>query len=136
MIELDECLRAKRKIAEIEEKIEALKAVILAPKNQVITGMPRGGNSLDNSIDRYMVRLEVLESQKKRMVDYHLKNWVAFVEKAEQAGISDQEKHLMFLRFGYGYPWSKCLDVMQSLYGDWNINKVFRVYRRILKMVG
>ena len=132
MRELDVCLDIRRKITEIDEKISVLRAAILSPKNQVITGMPRSGSS-DNQIDRYLIRCEKLSQQKEQKLEQLKGAWEVAENKIPN--LTEQEKNLLFLRFVEGCAWKKCAFRMNEKYGSWNINKVFRTYRRILKKV-
>lgn len=128
MKELDECLKAKREIDDINEKIDTLRAAILSPKNQVITGMPRGGNN-DNAIERYLLKVEKLEKRRTTLINYQLERW----ELIEDKNLPEQEQRLLFLRFMLGYSWKKCCARLHEEYGGWNIDKIFRVYRSICK---
>lgn len=132
MKELNECLNTKRQIDEINEKICKLKAIILSPKNQVITGMPRGGNS-ENAVEKYMIKVEELEDKKRRLAKYQMEQWHYIQTRAENAHISYENIRLLFLRFCMGYSWKRCTRQMQEEYGNWNINKVFAIYRKIRK---
>lgn len=131
MKELQECLEAKRYIDKIDERITELKTVIYSPKNQVITGMPRGGNN-ENAIEKYLIKLEKLKSRKADLLKYQSEQWGIVKEKA--GNISEQEQYLLYIRCVEGYSWQKCVSIMQKKYKNWNINKAFRVYGKINKI--
>lgn len=135
MKELDSCLNLRRKINDIDEKIKTLQAAILSPKNQVITGMPRGGNNSDNAIERYLVKLEKLQRLKDNLLSHQKSIWVDIEDKAKAANIPEQDIYLLYLRFVKGKKWNKCAVKMNKKYGNWNINKVFRIYRRTIDIL-
>lgn len=130
MIELESCLELRRKINDIDDKISILRAAILSPKNQVITGMPRSGNT-ENLIDRYLIRSEMLQIEKEQALNQLSETWN--VVQSKTGALTTQEKELLFFRFVEGNAWKKCAYLMNKKYGGWNINKVFSTYRRILK---
>ena len=134
MKELESCLRLRRKINDIDEKIKTLRAAILSPKNQVITGMPRGGNN-DNAIERYLVKCEKLQRRKDILLSHQKSIWLDIEDKAKAANIPEQDIYLLYLRFVKGKKWNKCAVKMNKKYGNWNINKVFRIYRRTLDIL-
>lgn len=127
MKELQECLNIKRQIDNIDEKIYKLKAVIYSPKNQIITGMPRGGNN-ENAVDRYLIKLEQLEGKK---IDLSKKQKSLWQDSVTRIETNDQERELLYKRFVQGMPWKRCVFELNSTYGNWNINKAFRIYGKI-----
>ena len=129
MKELDECLRIYKEIRKIDDKIETLRAAILSPKNQVITGMPRGGNS-DNAIEKYLLKLERHNKRKAKLIKNQAEQWQQAKCKFKN-DISAQETKMLYMRFVLGYQWKKCAVKLQKEYGNWNINKCFRIYGKI-----
>jgi hypothetical protein len=129
--ELTECLDTKRKINKKREKIQELRMRILSPKNQIITGMPFGGGSTENAVDKYLVTLERLEKQEKALKNYQKKQWKKACEKI--GDISEQNKELLYLRFMKGYQWKKCVIILNDKYGRWSVNKAFYIYGKINK---
>lgn len=135
MKELDECLNIKRKIDEIENKINTLRMAVLSPRNQVITGMPKSVNNTESAMDRFLVKIEKLEQQKESLLNQQKEHWNVVISRAREARISGQEVKLLYIRFVKGYAWKKCSLALQQEYGNWNINKVFRTYRKILNVL-
>lgn len=127
MKELQECLEVKREIERLNERIVEIKAVVFSPKNQIITGMPHGGSG-ENAIEKYLIKLERLEERKKALYKELSDTWKAAEEK--MPNLEEQERYLLYIRFTRGLPWKKCAVEMNKLYGNWNINRVFRTYRK------
>ena len=127
MKELQECLELKREIERLNERIVEIRAVVFSPKNQVITGMPRGGNG-ENVIEKYLIKLERLEERKKALYKDLSDTWQA--AEGKMPNLAEQERYLLYIRFARGLPWKKCAVEMDKRYGNWNINKVFRTYRK------
>lgn len=132
MYELKECLSATRTIKDVCEEIEEIRSKAMSPKNQIITGMPRGGFSRKS--DDYVVRLERLERICEKMRFKRDDNWNYALKKFRDANIKPEYIQLMMLRFYSGLQWKKCCEIMIESYPDqnWNINKVFRTYRNVL----
>lgn len=133
MIQLDKCLELTRKIKELDQRIEEREARVTAPKCQIITGMPRGGPCEDR-IDDYIIMTDRLRDKKKEAERERDRLWDEVIEIFKVQNIKADYMHLMFLRFYHGFKWDKCCTLMKAYCpnGGWNINKVFRVYRKIL----
>lgn len=130
MRELKELLSIARQIDEIDEKIDSLKAVAYSPKNQIITGMPRGGVS-ENPIEKYVVKIEKLERRKAGLIAYQREQWEAVNDKLATFA-KEEEIYLMYARFVRGLTWKKAVDEINRLHGcDWGINKAFRVFGKV-----
>ncbi len=130
----DECLELTRKIKEKEELICELKARVFTPRNQVISDMPRGGGG-ENEIEKYIIKLEKLETLVKRLKDKRNDKWHLIIVSMSNCGIMEKETvNLLHLRFYNGLSWEVCSKRMHGLYpdGKWNLNKCFRVYRSVL----
>lgn len=128
MKELDRCLSIRKKIKDIDDKIDTLRAAILSPKNQVITGMPRSGNT-ENAIERYMLKVEKLEARKQKLLSSQTKLWRRALWKMESAQLTIPEKEMLYFRFVEGLSWKKVTYKLNSKYYGWNESKVFRIYR-------
>lgn len=132
MQKLDDCLSKTRKIKEIEERITELRESVMSPKNQLITGMPRGGAG-GNQSESYIVKLERLEDRRKKLIRQRDELWEEIIYTLGEA----KEEYIALLqyRFFKGLQWKKCCTLMCNKYPDsgWNMNKVFRVYRQILR---
>ena len=128
MFELDECLSVSKKLKKIDEDITELKCRNSAPKNQIITDMPKGGGSLINNLDSYLIKLEKLEKRRKRVQFQLDMAWNVAEQALKDIGVTDpQAIQLMKYRFYNGLAWKKCSMKMQ-----WTLNKCFYVYRSIL----
>lgn len=137
MRELKACLDIRREITEIEEKIFELREAVAAPKNQVITGMPRGGAS-DNVLDKYLIKVERLENRKNDLcVELHNKWNIVKMKLANANECKGSTLKILKLRFYHGCSWNKCVGIITKIYPDenWNINKAFRVYGKINKII-
>lgn len=134
---LDECLEKTRDIKDIEEEIEELRERAMSPKNQVITGMPRGSAG-GNQSDSYMVKLERKEAKQKRLIRERDELWEEVTKALNAKEVKREHVILLQYRFIKGYPWKKCCSIMCKRYPDdnWNMNKVFRVYRQVLRKLG
>lgn len=127
MQELEQCLKIRRDINDIENKLAVLRAAIESPKNQIMTGMPRGGVQ-ENPLDKYLIKAEQLEKQKCELITQQKHLWTTARKKLKN--ISSEELYIMRLRFVDGLTWKKCVAVMNCKYGNWNINRAFRVLRK------
>lgn len=131
---LDTCLSTTRKIKDIEEDILEMRARAMSPKNQVITGMPRGGTA-ENQSDSYMVKLERLSAKKRKLEFERDSQWDRIVEALLNKNVKMEHIELLRYRFYSGMQWRKCCALMCRDYekSGWNMNKVFRIYRQILR---
>ena len=128
MKELQQCLITKRKIDKKNEKIYALRAVVLAPRNQVITDMPRAKGNTENPLDTYLLRLEKLQQQKDNLLKYQADQWKKVQRKAQ---MTEQETYLIYLRVIKGFEWKMCVNLTNKKYSGMNENKAYRIYRKI-----
>lgn len=135
MEELNECLKAKREIDKINERLEELRLISYAPKIQRLTGMPTGGGGTESNTERYIVRAERWEQQKEQLKEYQAEQWQAVMSKAEKAVVAKKETTLLYMRFVKGYSWAKCTERMNEKYGKWNINKTFSTYRKVRRKI-
>lgn len=134
MQELDACLEKARDIQAKTELILEIKSRTMSPKNQIISGMPRGGGDNSNAMDDYLIRLERLTKAKVRLQKTLDKEWETAVNKIKKRGMGRADTiELMRLRFYCGLSWKKCAQKMQKTYPNdrWSTNKCFRVYRKV-----
>ncbi len=131
MEELNECLRAKREIDKINDRLEELRLISFAPKIQRLTGMPAGGGNVESATERYIIKAEQWEEKKKRLEEYQEEQWQTFLQKAKKAGVAKSATTLLYMRFVVGMPWKKCTECMRKKYDKWNINKTFSTYRKV-----
>lgn len=134
MYELDECLKATRAIKDISEQIEEIRSRATSPKNQVITGMPRGSGGFGSKSDDFVIKLERLERKRRIMECRRDDNWKSALDTFHDMNVKAEHIHLMMFRFYCGLKWGRCRDIMAEEYPDqnWNMNKVFRIYRNVL----
>ena len=135
MTAFDECIELRRSINEIDEKILSLRETIYSPRNQVISGMPRGGGS--NAIEQYLIKVDKLIDI-KNLREKRLSNlWNETVCTMQAHGIKEEYINLMYYRFYLGLPWKHSCSRVQENYTSqkWNENRVFRVYRMILSKI-
>lgn len=132
MKELEECLELRREIIKVDERISELK--VITPKNQVITGMPRGGNTV-NTADRYLVRLENLNTKRDAMELRLNSKWGRVKRALKEAEIRNEHIFMLKVRFYFGKDWNTCANIMAEKFGveKWNTNKCFRVFRATLR---
>ena len=111
MQKLDECLEKTKKLKELEEQITELKDRAMSPKNQVITGMPRGGAG-GNQSDSYIVKLERLEARKSKLTRERDELWEEITHSLENKGVKSEHVILLQYRFFKGLQWRKCCTKM------------------------
>ena len=134
MQKLDECLAKTRRIKELEEEIEEIRERAMSPRNQIITGMPRSSGG-QNQSESYIVMIERREAAIDRLTKNRDQLWDETVDFLRGKNVNHVYIMLLRYRFYCGLPWQKCCDLMceEDPTGKWNINKVFRVYRSILR---
>ena len=129
---LEQCLDKTRIIKELDEQIAELRARATSPKNQIITGMPRGGGG-GNQSERYMERLERIEARRRKVA---LDRGILWNKVLDLLAFENTEYHTMlWCRFFRGMRWNAVCDFLKENYPNskWNMNKVFRIYRQILR---
>lgn len=131
---LERCLSLRRRINEIDEKIELLRFNVDSPRSSVISDMPKGGGTRGNPLEEYIIKLEELENKKQRVTVTLVEQFKEVRSLMVKAGIDDQACEMMKYRFYHGQQWKACAAIMNKKYpqNKWNVNKCFRVYRAIL----
>ena len=129
MKELNDCLKLRREINEVKERIEELKMASYSAKNQIITGMPRGNGTTDTGIERYIVLSEELKDKLTSLMIKENEIWSKIWNYTYNI-LTDEEMALLSNRFHLGYSWKKCGEGF-----GWNENKVFRTYRNALRKI-
>lgn len=131
----NEIASLSKKIKEIQEKMLFLELQATTPKSPTYSDMPKGGGNATNPIEQYAIKKEELQSKIDVLNDKLESLWNE-AEKQMQ-GIDEQTKALMLYRFKNGFRWEKCSKEMQRKYpdGNWNLNKCFRKYREVLKIL-
>lgn len=127
---LKACLSLRKQIKEINEKIYEFQLKMMSPKNQIITGMPHAKGNNDVAADRYLIRLEELETTKKALIEEINTLWRDISVIFEKHDIKPYIIELFFLRFYKGLSWKVCAKRKQ-----WNENKCFRIYRSTLDKI-
>lgn len=138
MVELDACLELAKKIRQKDETILDLKSNVLAPKNQILSDMPRGSGTTTSPQEDYLIRLEKLTDEKRTLQEQRVSIWFDAVAKLKEADVTGASAYEMLkYRFYCGYPWKVCAKKMKNQYPTekWNLNKCFRVYSGILHKI-
>ncbi len=135
MIILDEMAAIIKKIKKEQEKLLFLELQATTPKSPTYSDMPKGGGNASNPIEQYAIKKEELQGKIDVLKDKLESLWNE-AEKQMQ-GVDEQTKALMLYRFKNGFRWEKCSKKMQRKYpdGKWNLNKCFRKYREVLKIL-
>lgn len=133
MRDLDKLLDINREINRICEKIEVCEAKNTAPKNQLLSDMPKCGRT-SSEVEDYVIHKEQLCAKLDELTASLKINWYAFLNQAQEAHLTKQERELLKARFLDGKKWSVCAMQMKAIYpfDGWDENKVFRTYRSIL----
>ena len=136
MRKLDECLMLTREIKEIDEKIMELQTVALSPRGQIITGMPKCAGGTSSGYDTYLESIEQLEKKRSRKMKKRESIWGEVTELLQKTNIKHENVQLMQYRFCKGLQWKQCCAIMCRTYPEqnWNMNKVFRVYRKVIRI--
>lgn len=134
MHDLDRLLDINRKIEQLCEKIEVCEEKNTAPKNQLLSDMPKGKSRTSNEVEDYVIHKEQLCDELDRLIESKTINWYAFLNQTQEAHLNKRERELLKARFVDGKKWSVCAIQMKAKYPleGWNENKVFRTYRSIL----
>ena len=138
MEELDACLELAKKIKRKDETILDLKSNVLAPKNQILSDMPRGSGTLSSPQEDYLIRLERLTDEKHTLQENLAITWFDAIAKLKEANVTGESAYEMLKYMFYcGYPWKVCAKKLKNKYPTekWNLNKCFRVYGGILHKV-
>ena len=126
----NECLDLRKQITTLTEQLYEIQSVLSSPKNQVITGMPKGKGGESSGFDRLIDRKDLLQEKKEKAENLLCSKWREANKVLIKAGANATDRELMCYRFYGGFPWKQCTKIMQRKYGStWNENKVFRVYR-------
>jgi len=134
MEELSKCLELRKKINDIEEKLEDIAYSIKCPKIPTVSDMPRSTSILGNPIERYIEKQEKYENEKLLLETELNMKWNSIEKKLIACGTEKAERQLIYLRFNRGYSWKKCTSIMRNAEGQkWNENRTFRTYRKIVK---
>ena len=132
MRQFDDCWNLRCSINEIDGKIRELQELNYAPRNQVLSGMPRGGGG--NSIEQYVIRIDKY-NQKKKHLQKKLDNlWDETVKLLEENGIEDENIILMRYHFYVGLSWSECSKKMKNEYPaqKWYRQKCYGRYESVI----
>lgn len=130
---LDNCLELRRRIVQIEERIEENSYNIRFPKVQAFSDVPKGKSSI-NSIERYIIKQDKLEQEKSKFEKDLSKQWKIVKKMLTECNADEATVHLLYLRFNRGYQWRHCTAIMKKIVNEnWNENKTYVVYRKTLK---
>lgn len=132
---LERLLELRREINKVNEMLEELRYSIISPKNQNITGMPRGSENSDTAIERYLLKAERLRAKKERLQNAQRDLWRAVYADLNAIGAKMGTIELMQQRFYHGHAWKVCAKNMNDKHpkDNWNTNKCFRAYGWVCK---
>lgn len=134
MEKLNKCLVLRKKINDIEEKLEDIAYSIKCPKIPTVSDMPRSTSISGNPIERYIEKQEKYENEKLLLETELNMLWNSIDKRLIACGTGKSERQLIYLRFNRGYSWKKCTAIMRKAEGQkWNENRTFRIYRKTVK---
>lgn len=131
--ELKNLAKMREKITNIEEKLRYLNYKNTAPKNQILSAMPKSSNFGGNSFDEYLAKKEYYQNKVKRYYSIIKRLWKKIYQKLKNADFTDVEIYLIKYRFYYNYSWETCIRKMRKKYPEikWSENRIFAKYRVI-----
>ena len=135
---LQDIYKLRRSIWNTQDTIDTLIARHTAPKNQILSDMPKGGSSGKKEFEEYLIRKEALLDKLQRQREEIYIMWLAFLNGAEGAvDLSRMDISLLRLRYFNGYRWKKCVRKLQLLYPavKWNENRAFRTHKQLMKQL-
>lgn len=108
------------------------------PKRPIISDMPKGSGYRISATESYIINAEILQNELKRLSETLKIKWLIFLNNYGEKNLSVKERKLLKLRFVQGKKWKICAIQMNILYPneEWNDNKVYRIYRNIMKKIG
>lgn len=130
----DEIANTQKKIIRTKESIAYLNLQAKTPRSSILSDMPKGGGGLSNPIEQYIFKKEKEEQRLKKLEHRLNVLWSVAVRQMTAAKISKQTQKMMYLRFVSKMRWEKCAKELDAEFPNckWNINKVFREYRKVL----
>ena len=131
----DEIVDTNNRLKRVQEKLEFIEMEADTPRSTVYSDMPKGGGgNAGNPLEQYMIRKEELLDRYEKLKKRLESQWEKAIFQMNAAGIDEQTRKMMILRFASGMRWEKCAEKMSSLYPEnkWNVNKCFRKYREVL----
>lgn len=130
----DEIADVRDKIKEIQNKIKCLQLEAASPRSCEFSDMPKSGRNASNPIEQYYLKTEDLTNKLDALKLKFERLWQKAAYQMNMAGIDKQAQKMMYYRFVCGLQWEKCAIALDKKYPDsrWNVNKCFRVYRRVL----
>ncbi len=132
--ELEKCRVLQRKILIFSERIENINSMLYSSRGQIISDMPRGNGGAatgktDDLIDKRNRYMTIISEAKNDLVCQQGRLEQAFLD----CNLNTDEIRLLRLRFFFDNPWKKCSRILTSeTKTDWNTNRCFRTYRKIL----
>lgn len=113
---------------QLSEQITEVKSKMLSPKNQVITGMPRGGSGNSDKIGEVLCKVERLEGK-------YLDKYNQLLQEREKiedaiAPLESKERLLIRYRYIYGYSWEVISEKLK-----YSIDNVYKLHGKILQKI-
>lgn len=130
----DEIAITYTKVKRVEEKLEYIRYQASTPKSSILSDMPKGGGTVGNPLEEYLIKQEELVEKHKYLEDKLERQWARAVHQMNIAKIDKQSKTMMYYRFKCNMQWKKCAAELDRKYPNckWNVNKCFRKYRDVL----
>ena len=118
----------RKEMAQLQDQIQSIRSLMLAPKNQVITGMPRGSRKSGDSIGEVLGRVEKLE---RRYTD----KYNALLRKCEKIEtviepLSCRERALIRYKYFQGLTWEQV-----ALEMNYSVDNIYKMHGKILQKI-
>ena len=113
---------------QIREQIENIRALMTAPKSQVITGMPRGGGGNGDKIGEAISRIDKLERRYAKKINELLEERKHIENVIEQ--LDNIERLLIRYKYFDGKTWDEVADKI-----DQTIHNTYAIHRKILQKI-
>lgn len=123
---LNSIYRMQKRSADIDERIQTLKALIY-PKAQTISDMPRGGKTV-NSIESYAENIEYWEDKKKSIQTYIDELKKEAETELHRINASADEIKLIKYKYYLAMTWKDTSVAM-----NWTLGKCYSVHNRLFK---
>ena len=124
--ELRNYIPMKDEVEQLKSQILTLREQVTSPKNQVITGMPHGGNGNKDKMAEIIGRIDELE--RKYISKYNaLLNECDRIEKAIEP-LESKERMLMRYKYLQGLKWE---DVALEM--NYSVENIYKMHGRILQ---
>lgn len=133
----DRIANLRGRIIKTQDKLKLIEMKAGSPRSSVFSDMPKGVFNVSNPLEQYMIDKEETAEKLKALESDFSKLWTKALCQMDDAGIDEQVKYMMYLRFHCGLQWKKCAATLNAAYPEnkWSENKCFRKYREVLYRV-